>query len=258
MLESDPGGKMVRILTLNINYDMDKHGPWEQRRGLIRDAILEKQPDIVALQAVRQSGELSQAEELAHLLEYPSVIFQPVVELEERSIGGSGFISCHPVISFDHLPLSVIPGQEDSNPRILLNALFELPNEKLRVFNAHFSWVEVQATRNLDEAFTYIKNFPEPSLLVGDFNIQPNSDLLARLRMDGWFDAWEKLYPSKFFPDKTGYTFEAHLPTMRIDYVWAAQELADRVTIAETVAAPYNGRGTALSDHLGLVVSFSD
>ena len=63
---------MLKVMTLNLNYYETKHGTWEERRDLIVQAIRGAQPDILALQAVRQDPDrydgLNQASQLSRLV----------------------------------------------------------------------------------------------------------------------------------------------------------------------------------------------
>lgn len=45
----------MKVLTDNINYYVDKHGPWPLRRIILRDIIQRVDPDVIALQAVRRN-----------------------------------------------------------------------------------------------------------------------------------------------------------------------------------------------------------
>ncbi len=39
---------MLKIMTLNLSFLVDKHGPWRERRELIAREILQHSPDIIA------------------------------------------------------------------------------------------------------------------------------------------------------------------------------------------------------------------
>lgn len=243
---------MITVVTLNINYDGEKHGEWERRQALIAQAVDRASPDVVALQAVvqqpNQDGGLDQLEQLARLLPaYRHLEFVPAEVLPGGTIHGSAFLSRLPFAAREELPLSLRPGLDDTNQRVVIHARFDLPGGPLHLFNAHFSWNPEQAKDNLDEALPFIDSINDPALLAGDFNIPPESDLLDVLRQAGWQDAWEKLRPGD-----PGATFEADNPRLRIDYAWANPALAPHLRAIERVRS--EGEGIRMSDHLGLKV----
>jgi endonuclease/exonuclease/phosphatase family metal-dependent hydrolase len=242
---------MMKVMTLNINYYHDKHGSWEARKELICAAIRAADPDVIALQAVRRDQTVSQGEDqatqLARLLPvYQRAVFQPAVTYEDGAAEGSAFLS-----RLEILELSVIPGLEDTNQRIVLNALIDRPSGPLRLFNAHFSWVYEQGQRNIRETLPYLNSFSESAMLVGDFNIAPDNDLLKRFHEEGWVDVWAELRP-----EEQGYTFvENKRLANRIDYAWLKRELLRSVQDIAIVADNQDEKGRRPSDHVGLLVT---
>ena len=243
---------MIRVDTLNINYYMDKHGAWDMRKELLCQALERTNADIIALQAVRSEPGLAkgkdQAAQLCRMLPvYQEVYFGPAERFPDGSVHGSAILSRLPMAVRDSLSLNRLPGLDDTNQRALLSARLDLPGGPLHLFNAHFSWVREQAQENLEQALPFIDAVQGPALLVGDFNIPSDSDLLGRLRESGWTDAWEKLHP-----DQEGLTFEADHPSLRIDYAWANADLAPKLQAIEIIQ--HDTGKIRLSDHLGLRV----
>ncbi len=245
---------MLNVMTLNLNYDNPRHGPWPERRALIVAAMREADPDVVALQAVRRDPAyedgLDQASQLAQLLpggEYRYVYFQTAGAGDGGRADGSAFLSRLPLVETDCVPLTLRPGLEDTNHRVLLRALVDTPDGPRQLFNAHYSWVLPQARDNLAESMLYMQDYPAPALLLGDMNTLPTSDLWEPLQTAGWQDAWARLHP-----DEAGFTYESDRPYMRIDYAWAGPQLAGQVREMAVVARESDG--VRLSDHWGLVV----
>jgi endonuclease/exonuclease/phosphatase family metal-dependent hydrolase len=243
---------MITVMTLNINNYQVKHGAWNDRKALIAELIRQHRPQVVALQAVkadpRFNDGIDQAEQLAALLDdYQSAVYQPFQHYQDGSSDGTAFLSVQPPLQVDQLPLTLLPGQEDTNQRGLLSALFETEAGPLRFFNAYFSWVPGQAGLNLSQAAGFMSKFEEPALLLGDFNQAPDSEVLQGLREAGWRDAWEFLHAGE-----AGCTFEAPQPTMRIDYIWTNPAFPlslDRISILSS-----EKDGVRLSDHYGLAL----
>jgi endonuclease/exonuclease/phosphatase (EEP) superfamily protein YafD len=95
----------------------------------------------------------------------------------------------------------------------------------------------------------YTKTHTGPSVLVGDLNTPPESEVFTPMRQEGWEDAWGQLYPGE-----EGFTFESNRPFTRIDYAWVSAGLADQVSDVQIIRQERDG-AIRLSDHLGLVVT---
>lgn len=246
---------MLRVMTLNLNYYVDQHGAWDDRRTAIVDAVRKADPDILALQAVRREPELyggqDQAIQLSHALGgYPHVAFQPAEASPQEVQMGNAILARIPIGKVEQLKLSLRDDSEDRTRRVLQSACFERPGGSFYVFNAHFSWVEQQLEDNVNETLPFIRAAPDPALLIGDMNSPASPGAAGQgglylLEEAGWIDAWAQLRP-----DEPGYTFEAGNPSIRIDYAWANPKAAPLLRRIEIVGEG----GPDLSDHLGLVV----
>lgn len=246
---------MLKVLTLNLNFYITKHGPWEARGEVVRRVIAAETPDILAFQAVRSDPAeydgLSQAAQFRQWMpEYEHLVFEPAVEHENGVQEGSAILSRLPFSGSDRLPLTLLPGLDDTSPRVVVHARFDLPTGPFHLFNAHFSWVGEQAEKNLDEALPYFRRFDGKALLVGDLNTPSDSPLLERLRLAGWTDVWAEQHPGR-----PGYTFEAGAPSLRIDYAWANEPLKPHVRGIKITADQPHESGAQASDHYGLLVT---
>ncbi len=248
---------MLKVMTLNLNYYVEKHGSWEIRKRMIRDAIKDIWPDVVAFQAVRldpavENG-IHQADQLKELLpDYSQVVFEPAQAYEGPSANGSAFLSRLPFVDKGSKILKLRPGEEDLQRRIVVHAQLDLPQGPLHLFNTHFSWIESQAKDNLEETLAYADSFEGFRLLMGDLNNPPNTNLFERFRSAGWFDTWAMKHP-----DRPGLTFEAGNPTKRIDYAWAHGGLQDYVEDVRIAIDHPDQTGAYASDHYALVVTLS-
>jgi endonuclease/exonuclease/phosphatase family metal-dependent hydrolase len=247
---------MLKVMTLNLNYYVEKYGPWPLRRGLIVAQIQESEPDLITFQAVKKDPNLfdgqDQATQIASMARYPYFVYQPAAEDADGTSEGSAVLSQYPFSEIDTLQLSLSPGTEDKNQRVLMNCLFNFPSYTLRLFNAHFSWVTEQARDNIEEAYRYIRTFREPSLLLGDLNTTPDSNLFDLFRKAGMIDVWAELCP-----DEDGFTFEADTPNLRIDYAWASQDLKKDLKAVQVVGEKRSTTQARFSDHLGLLIELS-
>jgi len=246
----------LRILTLNLNYYVDKHGNWQDRQKVIAAAITEAQPDVVALQAVAreptQHGGQSQVAQLAALLPlYPHLHFQAAFRHNDGREGGNALLSKLPLQGTDHLKLKLLPGLEDTSHRVVQYCRLSLPAGDVNLYNAHFSWVAEQAEENLREALNYTKTHPGPSVLVGDLNTPPQSEVFKPLRAEGWVDAWGKLRAGE-----DGFTFESNRLFTRIDYAWISAGSEAGIGGVKLIQKEQSGT-VRLSDHLGLLVELN-
>jgi len=242
---------MLKIMTLNLNFLVEKHGSWRERRELIAREIQRHSPDVIAFQAVRQMATgLNQADELSRLVpDYPYVTFVGAVEHADGTVDGPALLSRFPAVSFDSLRLTLPELPEDPTPRVLLHAVFSRPQGVFKLLNCHFSWIAEQSVRSVSEALFFLGPIPGPVVIVGDMNSTPEGEAMKILAAEGFIDVWQELHPE----DK-GFTFESDQPSIRIDYVWVNEVLKPSLRAIEKVGTP-SSQPPRLSDHLGLVVT---
>jgi endonuclease/exonuclease/phosphatase family metal-dependent hydrolase len=247
---------MMKIATLNLNYDGESHGPWRVRRRRIAEALARHRPDVAVFQSVKRDigadGGLHQAEQLAQFLAdgYSHTAFKAAQRSGDGADLGSAFMSRLPLVETQVFALHPAPQTEDPSKRMMLRGLFQASLGPLHIFNAHFSWVTDQAMLNVREALEFTRWISGPALLVGDMNCEPSSEPMRLLGGSGWTDAWAHLRP-----ESPGYTFDAKSPDKRIDYVWVNAPLKDRLESVELVEEP--GENEWLSDHRSLLVTLS-
>lgn len=248
---------MLRIVTLNLNYYVEKHGPWEARKNLIVEQLKKADPHIVALQAVakdasRYNGQ-DQAFQLCEALDgFQSHYFQEAQTSPDGLVQGSAVISKFHIAAKSFQKLTLLPGKDDTNNRVLLKTTFNRPGGTFNLYNAHFSWVEEQAQLNVSEAMKYMaEDSNAASLLTGDLNTTPASNAFRPFQQIGMVDAWKQLYG-----DTNGFTFESDKPSIRIDYFWLSPSLAKELNKVEILSHPPQG-DIRLSDHLGLMLELN-
>jgi endonuclease/exonuclease/phosphatase family metal-dependent hydrolase len=247
---------MLRIITLNCNYYVDKHGHWEKRKYLINDLIRDTSPDVVLLQAVCQDPlrylGIDQASQIAERIGYRHVQFQAADVDPYGCRRGQAIISRHQFITSAGLRLSLRPGSDDITNRLVQPVSISTNHGLLHIFNVHFSWIEKQARDNIAETLSFIKRFKGMTLITGDFNNEAESAVLEPLRGNGWTDLWSVMRPCE-----SGCTFESDKPRIRIDHAWANASLlryfADISVHHRETPAP----AVRLSDHRALSVTLS-
>ncbi len=246
---------MLNVMTLNLNYNVAKHGPWPARREIILAAIEAAQPDMLALQAVEQEPLVEQgrdqaAQLAARLPGYRHMHYQAAMNTSTGGTQGSALLARIPMAEMQSLPLTLVPNPEDPNRRVLLAARFDLPSGPLYLIDAHFSWVADAARLNVQETVPFVNGLAGRGLLVGDLNNPPSSGILQPFIDMGWTDIWAELHPGKAGP-----TFESNDPTLRIDYAWTNRRLEPQVRGIHIIANQPDASGHRASDHFGLLVT---
>ena len=247
---------MLRIVTLNLNYYIEKHGPWVQRKQLIIDQLREKNPHIVAFQAVAKHPELHQGKDQAFQLcesldGFQSHYYEAAQTQTDGLVQGNAVISKFPMHEKSFVKLSRIAGHDDNNDRIVQRVSFHRPSGNFDLYNAHFSWVDEQAKQNVAEATEFMKRGNAPALLAGDLNTLSASPAFKPFNEAAFVDAWEKSNSHN-----SGFTFESDNPSIRIDYFWLSPSLANQLNKVEILSPPA-GSPARFSDHLGLMLELN-
>lgn len=234
----------LRVMTFNIRHGEGMDGRVDLTR--IANVVRTHAPDVVALQEVDRhfddrSDHVDQAWTLGRQLGM-TALFAPGVVLDPPAPGrplreyGNAILSAHDVLAWDAIPYPNWPGKEG---RGLLRARIAIGDAAAAVWNTHLAYDD--ANQRIDQVRAIRKLIADdghPMALLGDFNAEPDSDVLAELTQD-LTDAWTVAGSGP------GFTFDSVDPRIRIDYVFTGPGV--RTTRIEPV--PVNG-GT---DHLAVV-----
>jgi len=244
---------MLKIVTLNLNYFVEKHGLWPSRKKLIIQQLEETDPDIVFFQAVARHPDLyvgqDQARQISSgLSKYKYHTFDLAQSQPDGTLQGNAIISKLPLSETTCLKLNLLPDLSDTNKRLVQHVAITTAEKTFHLYNAHFSWVEDQAIQNAEQATQFIsEQSPGFTILAGDLNTAPDSKVFERFKKAGLTDAWQIVHG-----DKAGYTFESDNPSSRIDYFWISTSLSSQLRTVKVIAtSPGEVR---LSDHLGLMI----
>jgi endonuclease/exonuclease/phosphatase family metal-dependent hydrolase len=259
---------LLRVVTLNLWGDQ---GPVARRMpGVLRE-LEALQPDVVALQEVRQvPGTLpNQAETLAAALDmqWCWALATPWGGGEE----GLAILSRHPIAAHAHHEL---PHAVATERRILLGAQIDTPAGRGAFFTTHLNYRLADGQKREDqivaaEAIVAATESELPRVWCGDFNATPDADEMRWLRglrsIGGrrvvYQDAWAITHP-----DEPGYTWARENPhtaslafltrDRRIDYVLVDPERRDGRGVVERAALCFttpDETGCHPSDHFGVV-----
>lgn len=195
---------MLTVLQANIAGQSVLPRPLGERLGALADIVETHRVNLVAVQAgLDADGTPRPAEALDDLLPQHRLVLRH---------GGLALLARVPAEPVAVVPLTGVGLAEDPSDRSLLVARVA---DGPVIAVAHFSWVEAQAQRNIDEAVDALADHHD-ALIIGDFNQTPQSPVFATLTEAGFDDPWARLHG-----DAAGFTFEIGKPWGRIDYVLA-------------------------------------
>lgn len=236
---------MLKIVTLNLNYDNTGAGTWEQRQARIEAFLEIEKPQIVALQAVHVSPRLDQVKALTRARPYRHELFMAASESLPHQ--GSAILADVPLSAPWSYALPREEDDEDPSFRRAIGATFAWHGEVWQFTNAHCSWVAKQNLRQITALETALRAFPGPQCLVGDFNAAPDGAGIRHLTTTGWVDSFGLVGQG------SGATFPAPKPQSRIDYIFLngvdSQRLSD-IRVAPEAPTPF-------SDHQALILTLS-
>jgi endonuclease/exonuclease/phosphatase family metal-dependent hydrolase len=225
----------LRVVAYNIHHGegMDSVVALERIAALIRD----KAADIVALQEVdsmtTRTGGVNQAAELARLTGLHGVFgsFMPY----QGGAYGMALLARWPFEGVRNVRLP-----DGAEPRTALSAVVTLPGtgQTVRVVGIHFYRTDDERLAQATALSEMLGEDDVPTLLAGDFNSTPGSEVMAFLA-----DSWEIVAKGD---DRL--TFPSYDPVREIDYV--LYRPSDRIAVAgrHLVDEP------VISDHRPVVV----
>jgi endonuclease/exonuclease/phosphatase family metal-dependent hydrolase len=198
----------LRVLSYNIHHGRGLDEQVDLKR--IADVIRTADPDVVALQEVdrktKRTSNVDQASELARLTGmYPT--FAKATDCEGGDYG-QAILSRFPL---SNVEISKLANRDGREQRIAVSAMFEfLKDFRIQFISTHLDHSD--SVLRLEQA-TQLANSGSQSatlsILAGDINAPPESDVLAALH-----ESWNQP------PRQEGLaTYPARLPTDQIDYI---------------------------------------
>ena len=213
---------VVSVATMNVGNDM---APDDKLVAAIRDMA----PDVVALEELNRR----QADALARALDDT----WPYRFTFGDSYEGRGVFSRYPLR--DSQVLEIASGRPDALVEI------DIEGEDLTMLVAHPRPPKLRG-RTLDIPFALQRQLlrladlaleASPAVLLGDFNVRPDTSIYARLRERGLLDAFEESGegPERTFPVRLerGVRRKVRVktpPLFRLDYVWHTPDIRSLAT----------------------------
>lgn len=237
----------VRVMTYNVHRCRGLDRRWMPER--IASVIASCEPDIVALQELDvrriRSGNVDQAQLIAHLLEM-SVHFFPAMRVMEEQYGDA-ILSRWParLKKAEALPgFHGIPGFE---PRGALWAEISVRGASLQVINTHLGLLRAERRKQIEALlgpeWLGHPDLADPVVFAGDLNTTPGARSY-RLLAERLTDAQRALGGAAH----NAATFPSRFPTLAIDHIFVSASV--KVMRAEAVRTPL---ARVASDHLPLL-----
>jgi len=183
------------------------------------NAILQCEADVVGLNEMRNQGEAEgydpQVQLLAELTGLRHHYFAEAIRVNGCNPYGNGLLSRFPILSAETISVpdpDPKTGTRHYETRCLLKARLE---NGLTVLVIHFGLNADEAENAVRTVMAHLED--EKCILMGDFNLRPDSPLLApiRARMRDASDLFAK--PLLSFP--------SNLPDRKIDYIFASPDI---------------------------------
>jgi len=241
----------VRVLVFNIHAGKDASG--KDNIADVARLIRSTSADIALLQEVdrntNRSGKVDQLQTLADATGF-SAAFGRSLDYDGGQYGIAA-LARNGFIYDETVGLPVTPLQERAGgshePRAALLAVAVSRLGRLQTVNTHLdaSGVDSYRRQEVESVLNIVRarlSAVTPVLVAGDFNSEPDSAVVSRVRDTGLRDAWSECGRGD------GSTYPADRPTKRIDYVFLGGTL--RCTAAQVL-------DTQVSDHRPLLVTLA-
>lgn len=262
-------GLPLKILTLNLWHDS---GPWPQRCALIRDWITRLEPDLIGFQELLSGPGVDQLQQLVGDLGYEAQFLAASrFWLNPELDFGNGIASRWPIRSRHELEL---PGGGDDETRSALSVVVEapIPGGRLCFTTTHLNWKlhhgrvrERQVVALCDHVLALASSEQFPSIIVGDFNAEPDSSEIRFMQglhsLDGrsvhFRDAWRVAGgegPGLTWSNRNPYARQSFEPDRRLDYVFSGYPMLGGSGFTEScrVVCDQQQDGVWPSDHFGV------
>lgn len=235
----------LKIGTYNI-----QHGVLHQKRleagevavdlSAVTALLREHAPDVCAINEIYGDGDFGdQPRALGEALELHHYFTHAIEHRYGRY--GNALLSRFPARSVTRVPLCVATERRQEGikyeDRVLLIADLLIEDQPLTVMVCHFGLAEDEQTLAVDTIIDEASRATAPLVLMGDFNLTPDSPLYRRLA--------EVFEDSAALTADPLLTFPSHAPDRKIDYVFTKGNIKATRVISPAVVA---------SDHLPLFV----
>lgn len=236
----------LRFMSYNIQHGIEylkqrelaqkgQGGPEAVNLPLMAEVIRREGADIVGLNEIRGRGSdpgyTDQAEQLAAMLGY-HCYFARAVAFSEGPYGNA-ILSRFPLQEAGTVPIPDPPVQDEDayyETRCVLRARFAEAGG-FTVLVSHFGLARAEARSAVETVRGLLQKENGPVVLMGDFNLEPDSPILAPLMA-------EMEDTAKLFPRALG-SFPSDGPVQKIDYILVKGARALEADIPPVVASDH-------------------
>ncbi|CAH8293763.1 endonuclease/exonuclease/phosphatase family metal-dependent hydrolase [Mariniflexile fucanivorans] len=251
-------------MTYNIRLDVESDGEnaWTHRKGFLTSQVLFFSPDILGVQEAKPN----QMADLKTLLKTYQVIGlgrDGGSEGEHSSIfyNTKKFkVEKENTFWLSETPEKVSTGWDAALPRICTYGLFTdlKTSKKVWVFNTHLDHVGEQSKLNaiklIQKKMAEVNTKNYPVILMGDFNVEPNSLLIKNLS-ESMLNT-ETVAELTFGPNGTFNGFKFNEPvTRKIDYIFISK--TDNLKVNKQAVLSDSDDLKYPSDHFPVYVEFT-
>lgn len=208
----------MKIMTFNINHFVDNYGSNKIEHQKFADYIKSVNPDVLGFNEVRacynsRPGFPNQTAILSNLTDMPYCFFAKAIKDIPY---GNAILSKICIKEVQNIEIPDPEVRRFDNPdyetRCLLKAKLE---NGLTVLVTHFG---LNPDEHENAVKTIVENLePERCILIGDFNVTPDSPLLAPIR--------EKMKDTADVFSKPLLSFPADNPDRKIDYIFVSDDI---------------------------------
>lgn len=210
----------LRVMSFNTQHCMNyitKEIDYER----MAEAIRECRPDIVALNEMRDKGKDEGYDAQVDILAEKTGMqgfFAEAIRFGNGNPYGNGLLSRFPILRAEVIPIPV-PEEKHYNgyyeDRCLLKADLAIGYERLTVMTVHVGLNPDEAERAIR---TITEHLPkEKCVLMGDFNLTPDSPFLLPIR--------ERMQDTAAKIEGSPFTFPSDKPDRKIDYIFVTGDI---------------------------------
>ncbi len=208
----------MKIMTFNTQH-CKNYITQEIDFEIMAKAIVDCGADVVGLNEMRSAGEredyTDQVKKLSDLTGMSHYYFAEATRLHGNNPYGNGFLSRIPITSVETI---AIPDPEVRGyngyyeTRCVLKAVLE---NGYTVLVTHFG---LNPDEQQNAVATVLENLaPEKCILMGDFNVRPDNELLAPIRA--------KMKDAAEVMEGDGFSFPSDAPNRKIDYIFVTPDV---------------------------------
>ena len=197
-------------------------------------AICSQGADIVGLNEIYNGAErvdfVDQVQRLSELTGLTYHYFAEATMLRGINSYGNGFLSRVPIVSAETIAIPD-PTERKYNGYYETRCLLKVKLENgYTVLVTHFGLNPDEQQNAVDTIVAHLAS--EKCILMGDFNVRPDNDILAPIRAR-MRDAADKLQGN-------GYTFPSDAPSRKIDYIFLSPDIElSEAEIPEVIASDH-------------------